>query len=57
MKTTLSTVFTSLMIGFFLDRFGPPGVFGFIAVNMAVVCISIGVFGPRARDLALKEIV
>jgi hypothetical protein len=53
----LSTVFTSLMIGFLLDRFGPPGVFGFIAANMAVVCISIGVFGPRTRDLALEEIV
>jgi MFS transporter, putative metabolite:H+ symporter len=52
----LSTVFTSLMIGFFLDRFGPPGVFGFIAGSMAVVCISIGVFGPRTRDLALEEI-
>jgi MFS transporter, putative metabolite:H+ symporter len=52
----LSTVFTSLMIGFFLDRFGPPGVFGFIAASMAVVCVSIGVFGPRTRDLALEEI-
>jgi putative MFS transporter len=52
----LSTVFTSLMIGFFLDRFGPPGVFGFIAASMAVVCVSIGVFGPRTRDRALEEI-
>jgi len=52
----LSTVFTSLMIGFFLDRFGTAGVFGFIAASMAVVCISIGVFGPRTRALALEEI-
>ena len=52
----LSTVFTSLMIGFFLDRFGTAGVFGFIAASMAVVCISIGVFGPRTRELALEEI-
>ena len=52
----LSTVLTSLMIGFFLDRFGTPGVFGFIAASMGVVCISIGVFGPRTRDLALEEI-
>jgi MFS transporter, putative metabolite:H+ symporter len=52
----LSTVFTSLMIGFFLDRFGTVGVFGFIAASMAVVCISIGVFGPRTRELALEEI-
>jgi putative MFS transporter len=52
----LSTVFTSLMIGFFLDRFGQPGVFGFIAASMAVVCVSIGLFGPRTRDRALEEI-
>jgi putative MFS transporter len=52
----LSTVFTSLMIGFFLDRFGTPGVFGFIAASMAVVCVSIGAFGPRTRSLALEEI-
>ncbi len=52
----LSTVFTSLMIGFFLDRFGTPGVFGFIAASMAMVCISIGVFGPRTRGMALEEI-
>jgi hypothetical protein len=52
----LSTVFTSLMIGFFLDRFGTPGVFGFIAASMAVVCVSIGAFGPLTRSLALEEI-
>jgi putative MFS transporter len=52
----LSTVFTSLMIGFFLDRFGTPGVFGFIACSMAVVCVSIGGFGPRTRGRALEEI-
>jgi putative MFS transporter len=39
-----------------LDRFGTPGVFGFIAGSMAVVCISIGVFGPRTRGRALEEI-
>ena len=50
----LSTVFTSFMIGFFLDRFGTAGVFGFIAVSMGVVCVSIGVFGPRTRSIAEK---
>jgi len=49
----LSTVFTSLMIGFFLDRFGKAGVFGFIAASMAIVCITIGAFGPRTRAQAL----
>jgi len=51
-----STVFTSLMIGFFLERFGTAGVVGFIAASMAIVCVSIGVFGPRTRGLALEEI-
>jgi len=52
----LSTVFTSLMIGFFLQNFGNGGVFGFIAFAMVVVMISIGVFGPRTSGLALEEI-
>jgi putative MFS transporter len=52
----LSTVFTSLMIGFFLDQFGRSGVFTFIAASMGVVCLSIGIFGPRTRSLTLEEI-
>ena len=44
------------MIGLVLDRFGTPGVFTFIAASMGVVCLSIGVFGPRTRSLALEEI-
>jgi putative MFS transporter len=52
----LSTVFTSFMIAFFLVNFGTPGVFVFIAFAMAVVIVSIGVFGPRTNNLALEEI-
>jgi MFS transporter, putative metabolite:H+ symporter len=52
----LSTVFTSLMIAFFLNNFGTGGVFGFIAGAMIVVMISIGVFGPNTNGLALEEI-
>ncbi len=52
----LSTVFTSLMIGFFLQNFGTGGVFGFIAFAMLVVMVSIGGFGPRTNNLALEEI-
>jgi putative MFS transporter len=52
----LSTVFTSLMIGVVLERFGTHGVFTFIAASMAVVCLSIGIFGPRTRSLTLEEI-
>lgn len=52
----LSTVFTSFMIAFFLQNFGTLGVFGFIAGSMMMVVVSIGIFGPRTRGLALEEI-
>jgi len=52
----LSTVFTSLMIGWILANFGTGGVFSFIALAMIVVMISIGVFGPNTNGLALEEI-
>ncbi|HET8995057.1 MAG TPA: MFS transporter, partial [Acetobacteraceae bacterium] len=52
----LSTVFSSFMIAFFLARFGTPGVFGFIGVAMLIVVLSIGLYGPRTRGLALEEI-
>jgi putative MFS transporter len=52
----LSTVFTSYAIAAVLGVFGVPGVFGFIALAMAVVVVTIGVFGPRTNQLALEEI-
>ena len=52
----LSTVFTSLMIGFFLRDFGSIGVFAFIAASMAVVVATIGGFGPRTLNRALDAI-
>jgi putative MFS transporter len=51
-----SAIFTSLMIGFFLRDFGVPGVFTFIAASMLAVVLSIGIFGPRTRGLALETI-
>jgi putative MFS transporter len=51
-----SAIFTSLMIGFFLRGFGVRGVFTFIAVSMLAVVLSIGIFGPRTRGLALETI-
>lgn len=51
-----SAIFTSLMIGFFLRDFGVAGVFAFIAVSMLAVVLSIGIFGPRTRGLALETI-
>jgi putative MFS transporter len=52
----LSAIFSSFLIGFFLHDFGVAGVFAFIAVSMLVVVLSIGIFGPRTRGLALEEI-
>ena len=51
-----STILTSFMIGFVLRDFGATGVFVFIAASMGVVVVSIGVFGPRTRGLALEQI-
>ena len=51
-----SAIFTSLMIGFFLGRFGVGGVFGFIAASMLAIVLAIGIFGPRTRGLALESI-
>ena len=46
----LSVVFSSFVIGFFLQRFGVAGVFGFIAASMLIVMLSIGLFGPRTEQ-------
>jgi putative MFS transporter len=52
----LSTVFTSFIIAFLLGRAGSTGVFGFIGLAMLVCVLSVGLFGPRTRGLALEEI-
>lgn len=51
-----SAIFTSLMIGFFLGRYGVWGVFAFIAASMFAIVLAIGIFGPRTRGLALESI-
>ena len=51
-----SVIFSSYAIAFFLDRFGVPGVFAFIAGSMLIVMISIGLFGPKTNNLALESI-
>jgi putative MFS transporter len=45
----LSTVVSSFLIALLLRRFGPFGVFSFIACSMAIVVVTVGVFGPRTR--------
>ena len=52
----LSVVFSSFAISFFLSRFGVPGVFTFIAGSMVMVMLSIGLMGPKTKNLALEEI-
>ena len=52
----LSAAFAGLLIAFFLQHGGETAVFGFIASAMAIVMISIGVFGPNTRGLALEEV-
>ena len=51
----LSTVVSSFLIAFLLRRFGPSGVFGFIACSMAIVVVTIGLFGPHTRAMATQE--
>lgn len=52
----VSTVMTSFMVAFFLENYGAPGVFVFIAGAMLVVVAVIGGFGPRTGKRALEEI-
>ena len=51
-----SVVFSSFAIAFFLERFGVPGVFGFIAGSMVMVMLAIGILGPKTNQLALETI-
>jgi MFS transporter, putative metabolite:H+ symporter len=51
-----SVIFSSFAIAFFLDRFGVPGVFAFIAGSMVIVMLAIGLFGPKTNNLALESI-
>jgi len=51
-----STIFTAFVIAFALGRFGTIGVFVLIAACMAVVAVTIGVFGPRTTRLRLEAV-
>ncbi|WP_158742274.1 MFS transporter [Acidisphaera sp. L21] len=52
----LSAVFTGFFIAFFLQGFGVPGVFAFIAAAMMVVIGTVLIFGPRTSNRSLEEI-
>ena len=51
-----STIFTGFIIAWILQQFGVPAVFIFVAGAMAVVILSVGVWGPRTNLLALEDI-
>jgi MFS transporter, putative metabolite:H+ symporter len=52
----ISTALTSFLIAYFLQKFGTTGVFGLISASMLIVVLSIGIFGPRTRGIALEDI-
>ena len=52
----VSAGFAGLLIGFFLKEGGTPAVALFIGSAMAIMVITIALFGPRTRHLALEEI-
>ena len=51
-----STIFTGFFIAAILQHFGVPGVFMFVASAMAIVVLSIAMFGPRTNSRSLEEI-
>ncbi|HET7879741.1 MAG TPA: MFS transporter [Acetobacteraceae bacterium] len=52
----LSAALSGLVVALLLSLGGVIAVFGFIAIAMLIVVISIGGFGPRTRGLALEAI-
>ena len=52
----LSAIFSSYIIAATLDHAGSAGVFILISASMVIVALTIGLFGPRTRGLALEEI-
>ncbi len=52
----LSAMFSSYIIAATLDHAGSVGVFVLISTSMLVVALTVGLFGPRTRGLALEQI-
>jgi putative MFS transporter len=52
----LSAVFSGYLIAAALGRFGGAGAFALISAAMVAVALTIGLFGPRTRGLALEGI-
>ena len=52
----LSALLSSYIIAATLDHAGSVGVFFLISTAMLIVALTIGLFGPRTRGLALEQI-
>src|SRR6202011_1081079 len=52
----LSALLSGYIIAATLDRAGSLGVFILISTAMIVVALTVGLFGPRTRGLALDQI-
>jgi putative MFS transporter len=52
----LSAIFSGYIIAATLDHAGSAGVFILISTSMVIVALTISLFGPRTRGLALEEI-
>jgi putative MFS transporter len=52
----LSAMFSSYIIAATLDHAGSVGVFVLISAAMLIVALTVGLFGPRTRGLALEQI-
>jgi putative MFS transporter len=52
----LSTVGSSLLIAFLLTKGGPGAVFALIAGSMAIVIVTVGIFGPRTAGASLDDV-
>jgi len=52
----LSAMFTSYIIAATLEHAGSVGVFVLISAAMLIVALTVGLFGPRTRGLALEQI-
>jgi putative MFS transporter len=51
-----SGILTPFFVAFFLARFGVYGVFGFVAACMAVVIVSVALFGPNTARREVEAI-
>jgi putative MFS transporter len=52
----LTGIASSFLVALLLQHGGPAAVFALIAGSMAVVIVSIGLFGPRTNGRSLEEI-